>query len=96
MRTLPRFGQRVVITAKLIRRADYTSLAFGTKKFWEKYSCAGEGILIGYRTLSDGVSYYNSLGISYESGLSFKAALVVLSPRTNPVYVPLDCLEVDE
>jgi len=54
-----------------------------------------EGILIGWRWLSDGeVEYsYDDEPPIYYKKLHFKVALVLFNERENPKYVPINLLE---
>lgn len=99
------FGKRVTVSAVLKRYwktktnpkekpyPGQTSPLRGRPfKYWKslEMKISRKGIFLGYRTLSDGYLDYD-----YEEGNTFipekffKVALVCLSERENPVYVPL-------
>ena len=71
-------------------------MTYGEDVFWECQVIPGrEGIYIGKRTLSNGIRVWEGAmeEFSYSPSIYFGVALVVFSPRENPVYVPLDCLQ---
>lgn len=100
----PEFGQRVTVTARFVRR--WRAASPRSRKVWERldgFTVADawksqrvesrEGIFLGYRTLADGhVTNYYDEGTIFEAEHHFKAALVCLSEREKPVYVPLDAM----
>jgi hypothetical protein len=92
------FGTRVAIEARLERESQYSSTGVGVKKFWNRHMlpATSEGLLIGYRTLSNGTATYGGYeeGISYKSREHFIAAIVVTGPRSKPFYtLPSDIKE---
>ena len=53
------------------------------------------GIFLGLRTLSEGrVHYSQGSGYEYTPERHWRVALVVYDARINPVYVPLDMMEI--
>lgn len=64
-------------------------------KYWDEVQgSVKEGIFLGYRTLHNGTSEWESeVGYIFDSHESFKAALVCPSDKKNPVYVPLHAIE---
>ena len=81
-------GDRVSITKKYWRA--YDSMDGG--RYWDTEAVSATGIFLGYRWLSDGQVHYPGEECIYEGHHTFKAALVSLNARTNPVYVPLDAI----
>lgn len=82
------FGQRIVVESKLKR----VRLGYGrnTEKIWISVETEiKEVIVIGIRTLSNGINYYSDGGTFYEPREFFKAALVVESLSRNPFYIKI-------
>lgn len=91
------FGKRVTVSAELRRRWKQKALPNKRQqsgyKYWftEEMKSPRKGIFLGYRHLRDGY-----IRKSFDEGDEFvmdkqhKAALVCLSERENPIYVPLD------
>lgn len=91
----PTFGDRVKVTATLVRRQQYVKAGV-TRKFWksETLPAPRTGLLIGWRTISDGERMYeDEVGYVYEPQERQRAALVVFNERARPVLVPIDALE---
>ena len=86
-------GQRVKSEFALVRkemyRCDQDGL-YSTECTWERKPAHLTGILIGLRSLQDGV--LDADGAWNASG-RVSAALIVTSLYRNPVRVPLDALE---
>ena len=93
------FGDMVSITHKYRRKTEYrknskNALMNITWKMWtrELYEHS-DCIFLGYRHIADGIREYE-----YEAGYYFypkeyfKVALVCINDKTNPVYVPLNCV----
>ena len=88
------FGDRVVVTNVMSRRQK------GNDKTWEPRPDyikpkRREGIFLGYRTLQNGIVHYGYNGddpTTWEYTGTVRVALVCMSARTNPVYVPLDAI----
>jgi len=82
-----KFGEHITVTQKYVR---YRS---GPKKYWAletipETSC----LLIGVRTLQDGLRHWNyEEGYSFQPTKHFRAILVVESPKKNPFYTPDLC-----
>lgn len=93
-----KLGDKVVCTTHYLRlsRAGLKT----DNKVWVKrfaYPKPRAGLFLGYRTLQNGTrTYEDEVGYIFEPSEYIKAALVVFSEHTNPVYVPLDCMEADE
>lgn len=66
------------------------------EKRWEPKAIEPrDGVLIGWRTLSNGTrAWHEEEGYCYTATEHFGAALVVFSLRENPVYVPIDACVV--
>jgi hypothetical protein len=94
----PKFGDVVSIKEKYKRVWGKMPSTYGGKphdastKEWRRTPFVHDGCLfLGYRTLSNGWTKYE---VGYVAIESFKAALVCHSPNKNPVYVPIDAMEV--
>ncbi len=88
-----KWGDNVKVSAKY-RRQYYP-------RKWVSYDENHKGIFIGYRTIQDGyVDWDTGEYGTRESGNYFvptkyiRCGLVVFSAYTNPVYVPLDKMEL--
>ena len=92
MATKLKYLQKVEITSVLKR---ITSPCHTSKKVWEKTNKWERwGTFLGYRTLSNGNVWISSdEPAEYTPTEYFKAALVSLSERENPVYVSLDAIK---
>ena len=86
-----KLGDRVTVTRVLKRMAEGNN-----KKYWQRRKIVHrQGLLIGIRTLSDGIRRwdgYEDGGWSYEAKDHFKAAMVVFSLKEKPVFVDLQDL----
>ena len=98
------FGQRVNTTHKLKRVKTTRKMVLPSGKehtsqnwkVWERvpYTCVG-AIFLGTRTLKNGIREFDSeCGWSFDPKEHFKAALICITGKLNPVFVPLDCLSV--
>lgn len=90
-----KFGDVVIIPSRLLRtaeqRRDETQINWW--KVWKvkPYPKPRTGILIGFRTLSNGAIWYGGdEGIVYTPKDFTKAALVALDSKTKPVLVRLE------
>jgi hypothetical protein len=87
----PAFGARVAIEARLER--EYQQDGNVGRKLWKRRMLPSveAGILIGVRTLSNGIVHYwgEDGGIEYRAKEHFKAALVVTGPRSKPFLAQL-------
>jgi hypothetical protein len=89
-----KFGDVVIITHKLKRTDEQRCSDWWKVWVVRKFKVPKTGILIGLRTLANGITYYEE-----DSGRLFvpkeyvRAALVALSIRTKPVLVLLDAVE---
>lgn len=96
-------GKRVKFTTPL-RRAHEHRVDGDRSSNWKvwraalSYTGPLEGILIGVRTLSDGLVYYGNFDepTSFAPKESFKAALIATSLKRKPVLVRFDDLQAVE
>ena len=66
----------------------------GNVKYWRKLPFVSEGVIIGFRTLTNGINFNGDYGETYyEAKEHFKVAVVVFNQFKNPVYVPLESIE---
>jgi len=85
-----KLGQKITIDHKLKRVVKPHPKPLHDNKFWEKEKIKPkECILIGVRTLSNGVSDYSE-GTYYEPKEYFKAYLVVESLNRKPFFVLIE------
>lgn len=70
----------------------------GHYAYWKACTIgARQGLLIGLRSLYDGVVTWDfDYGNTFAPDKTVKAALVVFSLREKPVYVPIESLEVQD
>jgi hypothetical protein len=84
------FLDRVMVKSKL-RRAETFVRGEGSRKQWviSRFARPRGGVVIGWRTLSDGVAEYNGHDEAtiYHPKRYFRALLVVISEKQNPIYV---------
>ena len=89
------FGSYVVAQGTLRRTGDYIPNG-RDKVYWVPviWSTPKTGLLIGWRTLSNGEVSAGSYdeGATYHPKEYFKVGLVVFNEHTNPFYVPLNLL----
>lgn len=89
-----RLGQKVAFTVPLRRVSESLHTAYSDRKVWRpnlNYRGPVEGILIGIRTLTNGVrEHMGEDGCSHWPDTKFRAALVAVSLRLNRVIVALD------
>lgn len=83
---------KVKISTYLKRRGKHISempMSSGYNKFWvsEKLDKEKVGIVIGKRTLSNGIAEYYDEGINYRQSETFEALLISIDMKTNPIYV---------
>ena len=81
-------GDNVFITQKYWRARDWQDGV----RYWDFEPCNAEGLFLGYRWLSDGQMEHLGDKSVYVWHHTFKAALVSINARTNPVYVPLSAI----
>ena len=88
------FGSKVRIAAKYYRYKGR-----GIRE-WRREYIEAYGLYIGYRTLANGSNVWlGDYDEQYNDWMPeeyLQTALVVLSPRTNPIYVPFDSIVVVE
>jgi len=86
-----KLGCPVQVTKKLVRRSKTVD---GKRyKYWNprELNPIRSGIFLGNRTLMNGFThYYSDEGYTFDKKEIIKVALVCLSDRENPIYVPLD------
>jgi len=87
-----RFGDVVIVKGGLDRKFRVRTPK--NIKEWDRYEFKQPrtGILIGFRTLTNGTITYGSYDepTEYRPTEHFKAALVALGPRTKPILVRLE------
>jgi len=91
-----KLGCPVSVTRKLIRRSKTVDRRH--HRHWKivELNTPSSGIFLGYRTIFNGyISYDMEDGNSFVQTEKIKVALVCLSERENPIYVPLDNAFVD-
>jgi len=90
-----KYLDKVNITERYKRAwSGYHDNKISNYKHWVKHSINVTGVIIGFRTLSNGVNHSGDYGETYyEAKEHFKVAVVVYSPNENPVYVPLDSIK---
>jgi len=83
-----KFGDKIIVNHRLRRKSSY-GMTRETSKYWEEEKLTPiEAIVIGRRTLSNGISEWNGeIGIIYFPSKYFKAILVVTDMKNNPFYV---------
>lgn len=93
------FGQRVWFSQTYKRKWESRKIPndeFGRSeawKVWQTFSSiqTKEGIIIGKRTLSNGINHWDpDAGNMYESKDFFPAYLVAYDMKQKPVLVPID------
>ena len=88
-------GDRIIVSCKLVRRETYVKEGTTRYKKWVlKTFHPKDGIFLGYRTISNGRTYYEQeAGYIYTPEFYHKVALVALMDgRVNPFYAELDCV----
>ena len=85
-----KFLDRIMVKSKL-RRTETFVRGANNKKQWDidRFKHPKLGVVIGYRLLSNGESEYqcNDEPIIYHPKDYFKAFLVVIDEKHNPIYV---------
>lgn len=81
-------GDKVVFNQQFRRKEE-----FNRRYYAREQVPLTDGIYIGYRNVSDGRIYTNQ-SIPYSPTETYKVALVAYDKRKDPVYVPLDNLEI--
>jgi hypothetical protein len=96
-----KFGDRVRVKSVLRRSTEYRKRKnYSGREREQRYKLWKEtpisersGILIGFRTLINGFTFWeNDVGYIFDGNERFKAALVVFSEKENPVFVPLSSI----
>jgi len=91
-----KMGCPVLVIQKLSRYQK--SVDHKTYKYWKIITLPSvrSGIFLGYRTIFDGtISYDYEEGHSFIQNKKIRVALVCLSDRENPIYVPIESLEIN-
>lgn len=86
-----KMGCPVIVTKKLIRSSKTVDRK--RYKYWKHFEFikSRSGIFLGNRTLSNGfVEYDSDDGYSFDGKEYIKVALICLSERECPIYVPID------
>lgn len=85
-----KFGEKIKITSKLRRKEEYQGRKINTKTWAETAIPETEVMVIGRRTLSNGITeWIEEGGNFYTPKEYFKALLVVKDMNTNPFYIKL-------
>ena len=87
-------GDQVTYSALLVRKAEYGNQR--VRKYWSSIPCTGSGLFLGTRTLQNGHNDWegNEVGYVFEPQEYFRAALISPGKNRNPIYVPLDSIQV--
>lgn len=94
-----KLGDRVIVGAIYRRKKQHGERASSRAyKSWQANPIAPcKALFIGWRTLANGYSTYDSDDVTiFTAEHHFKAALVVFDERTKPVLVPFSTIEIDE
>lgn len=88
-------GQAVTFNHVIVREAEWIK-GEGTKRWWEPRPTTGEGFVVGWRTLSDGVIEHYREGNGYGGWIHvenrwigkryFRAYLITVDLRQNPIW----------
>lgn len=84
-----KFLDRIMVKSKLRRTETVLSGAFNRKEWvMDRFKHPKQGVVIGWRTLSDGETEHSSdEPIVYHPKSHFKALLVVIGEKQKPIYV---------
>ena len=97
-----KFGDKITVTSVLRRSTEhrlkkhYNGVERSQRyKIWKEVPITKRsGLLIGFRTLSNGFTFWeHDVGYIFEKDKNFKAALVVFSERENPRFVPVSSIK---
>ncbi len=91
------FGQRVVFTLTYLRMGETRVRDSGFGMDWwnwwkEVPSKQRSGLFIGYRSIQNGIQHFEDGYSTFEQKERIKVALVVPSPRHNPIYVVISSM----
>jgi len=98
------YGKKVKFSKRYVRETEKRTTrtrvhgAFWTHtwKIWSRRSYTGTGIFLGIRYLQEGIrDFDNEEGWTFLPIGRFKVALVSPGYGVNPVYVPLDSIELE-
>jgi hypothetical protein len=84
-----KFLDKIMVKSKL-RRTETILCGACNRKEWvmDRFKHPKQGVVIGWRTLSNGeLEYYSDEPTMYHPKSHFKALLVVLNEKQNPIYV---------
>lgn len=95
-------GDRVKYKNGLRRRYKALPTLWQSERVWEPVNFVhnhpedhGEGVVVGIRTLSNGVVTYDAEeGNTYRQKETFQALVIAHSMRSKPVYVRLEDVEL--
>jgi len=93
----PEYGTKVRYTKKPRRVTRNRQGNQPAERIWVMDDYPGEGLFLGVRNLSNGKVRYDLDGVpGYMPVTYFLAAFVSPSETQNPIYVPLDDIQVVE
>jgi hypothetical protein len=84
-------GQRIKVFSKYKRVHKYDSGHVGIR-IWKETPINTDGIIIGFRTLSNGTVTYNEEGAYFNPSDHFRAILVVSNVNNKPYFVPYEAI----
>lgn len=96
-----KLGQPITFTKTLMRKDEYRRNDFGWNERYREWKTEElrepkNGIIIGYRNLSNGrADYEHECGWLYTPQSHFKALVVVTSLRSKPIIVPMSELPTE-
>lgn len=92
---MTKFGSVVSVKEKFVRKQK-TGKKGGTWKYWERIPFeVNNCIFLGTRILQNGIREYDSeYGCTFDPHERIKVALVSPGKNLNPVYIPLDNVEL--
>ncbi len=98
MKTKPTLGQEILINRKFIRTARIENNKTGYPQHVREWvetelKVQRNVIVIGQRTLSDGLVHYEEEGLHFEPKSYVRALLVVGKMNEKPFYVPASQLD---
>lgn len=90
-----KLGDQIIFDSFYKRKSSYKLQGTYNRRFkeWEiqKYKTPQNGIVIGYRNLSNGFTdYEQEVGTMFTPTENFKAILVVFSMHRNAILVPIN------
>lgn len=97
---IPEYGSFVTVTERYKRAARRVEVnkpyqGYENWKKWERMPYSAKCLFLGVRTLKNGTRSFDSeYGWEFSAREHFQAALVCPGEKENPVYVPMDAIEV--